>query len=38
MKKLAKTKVAGKTASNIERSDGGIVSFNLGDELFARWC
>jgi hypothetical protein len=34
MKKLAKTKVAGKSASDIERKDE-IVSFNLGDEFVA---
>lgn len=34
MKKLAKTKVGGKTASSVERKDD-IVSFNLGDEFVA---
>ena len=35
LKQVAKTRIAGKAASNIERSEGGAFSFNVSDELLA---
>jgi hypothetical protein len=35
LKEAARTPIAGKAVANIERSDGGVFSFNVGDELLA---
>jgi hypothetical protein len=35
LKQAAKTRIAGKAVSNIDRGDGGVFSFNVGDEFFA---
>lgn len=35
LKQLAKSRVAGKSVSNIQRDDGIVFSFNVGDEFLA---
>jgi hypothetical protein len=35
LKQAAKTRIAGKTVSNIQHADGGVFSFEVGDEFFA---
>jgi len=35
LKQAAKTRIAGKAVSNIERSEGGVFSFDVGDEFLA---
>lgn len=35
LQQAAKSKIAGKAVSNLDRGDGGVFSFNVGDELFA---
>jgi hypothetical protein len=35
LKQAAKTKMAGKSVSNIQRGDGGVFSFDVGDEFLA---
>jgi hypothetical protein len=35
LKEVAKTRIAGKAASGIKRGDGGVFSFDIGDEFLA---
>ncbi len=35
LKQAAKTRIAGKAVSGINRGDGGVFSFDVGDEFFA---
>ncbi|MFL5243296.1 MAG: DUF4261 domain-containing protein [Gemmataceae bacterium] len=35
LKEAARKKIAGKSVSNIQRGDGGVFSFDVGDEFFA---
>jgi hypothetical protein len=35
LKQLAKTRIAGQRSGGIDRGDGGVFSFDVGDEFFA---